>query len=560
MHPVTNIMSEERSLNFIEEIVEEDLAAGKNDGRVLTRFPPEPNGYLHIGHAKSICLNFGLAKKYNGKTNLRFDDTNPVKEDVEYVDSIKEDVKWLGFDWAEELYASDYFDKLYEFAVALIKQGMAYVDDSTSEEIAAQKGTPTEPGTGNEYRNRSVEENLQLFADMKAGKYPDGAKVLRAKIDLASPNMLLRDPLMYRIKHAHHHRTGDAWCIYPMYDFAHGQSDAIEEITHSICTLEFVPHRPLYDLFIEKLNIFPSRQYEFARLNLNYTVMSKRKLLQLVTEGHVDGWDDPRMPTISGLRRRGYTPASIREFCERIGVAKRENMIDVGLLEFCIREDLNKTAWRRMAVLDPVKLIIDNYPEGQKDVFHGENNPEVEGGDGSREFPFSRELWIERDDFMEEPTKKYFRLGVGLMVRLKNAYIIKGESFEKDADGNITAIHCSYIPESKSGNDTSGINVKGTIHWVSADHAKNAEVRLYDRLFQVEDPSNEDGDFKDYINPNSLQVLKTVYVEPDLANAKLGTPVQFMRKGYFTLDKTSTPGNLVFNRTVTLKDSWVKKG
>ncbi|MBD1385146.1 glutamine--tRNA ligase/YqeY domain fusion protein [Mucilaginibacter rigui] len=553
-------MSEERSLNFIEEIVEEDLAAGKNGGRVLTRFPPEPNGYLHIGHAKSICLNFGLAKKYNGKTNLRFDDTNPVKEDVEYVDSIKEDVKWLGFDWAEELYASDYFDKLYEFAVTLIKQGMAYVDDSTAEEIAAQKGTPTEPGKGNQYRNRSVEENLQLFADMKAGKFPDGAKVLRAKIDLASPNMLLRDPLMYRIKHAHHHRTGDAWCIYPMYDFAHGQSDAIEEITHSICTLEFVPHRPLYDLFIEKLNIFPSKQYEFARLNLNYTVMSKRKLLQLVEEGHVDGWDDPRMPTISGLRRRGYTPASIREFCERIGVAKRENMIDVGLLEFCIREDLNKTAWRRMAVLDPVKLIIDNYPEGQKDVFHGENNPEVEGGDGSREFPFSRELWIERDDFMEEPTKKYFRLGIGLMVRLKNAYIIKGESIEKDANGNITAIHCSYIPESKSGNDTSGINVKGTIHWVSADHAKTAEVRLYDRLFQVEDPSNEDGDFKDYINPNSLQVLKTVYVEPDLANAKPGTPVQFMRKGYFTLDKTSTPDNLVFNRTVTLKDSWVKKG
>jgi glutaminyl-tRNA synthetase len=526
---------------------------------VLTRFPPEPNGYLHIGHAKSICLNFGLAKKYNGKTNLRFDDTNPVKEGVEYVDSIKEDVKWLGFDWAEELYASDYFDKLYEFAVALIQKGLAYVDDSTAEEIAAQKGTPTEPGKGNEYRNRSVEENLQLFADMKASKYPDGAKVLRAKIDLASPNMLLRDPLMYRIKHAHHHRTGDAWCIYPMYDFAHGQSDAIEEITHSICTLEFVPHRPLYDLFIEKLNIFPSRQYEFARLNLNYTVMSKRKLLQLVEEGHVDGWDDPRMPTISGLRRRGYTPASIREFCERIGVAKRENMIDVGLLEFCIREDLNKTAWRRMAVLDPVKLIIDNYPEGQKDIFHGENNPEVEGGDGSREFPFSRELWIERDDFMEEPTKKYFRLGVGLMVRLKNAYIIKGESFEKDADGNITAIHCSYIPESKSGNDTSGINVKGTIHWVSADHAKTAEVRLYDRLFQVEDPSNEDGDFKDYINPNSLQVLKTVYVEPDMVNAKLGTPVQFMRKGYFTLDRNSTPDNLVFNRTVTLKDSWVKK-
>ncbi|MGY4537459.1 glutaminyl-tRNA synthetase [Mucilaginibacter sp. UYNi724] len=552
-------MSEERSLNFIEEIVEADLAAGKNDGRVLTRFPPEPNGYLHIGHAKSICLNFGLAKKYNGKTNLRFDDTNPAKEEVEYVDSIKEDVKWLGFEWAEELYASDYFDQLYELAAEMIKQGLAYVDDSTAEEIAVQKGTPTEAGVANQYRSRSIEENLQLFADMKAGKYPDGAKVLRAKLDLASTNMHLRDPLMYRIKHTHHHRTGDAWCIYPMYDFAHGQSDAIEHITHSICTVEFIPHRPLYEWFIEKLNLFPSKQYEFARLNLNYTVMSKRKLLQLVEEGHVDGWDDPRMPTISGLRRRGYTPASIREFCERIGVAKRENMIDVGLLEFCIREDLNKSAWRRMAVLDPVKLIIDNYPEGKTEIFHGENNPEAEGGDGSREFPFGRELWIERDDFMEEPTKKYFRLGIGLMVRLKSAYIIKGESIIKDAEGNITEIHCSYIPESQSGNDTSGINVKGTIHWVSADHAKSVEVRLYDRLFQVEDPGSEDGDFKDYINPNSLHVLPTVYVEPDLANAPVGTAVQFMRKGYFTLDKNSTPDNLVFNRTVTLKDGWVKK-
>jgi glutaminyl-tRNA synthetase len=411
----------------------------------------------------------------------------------------------------------------------------------------------------NEYRSRSVEENLQLFADMKAGKYPDGAKVLRAKLDLASTNMHLRDPLMYRIRHTHHHRTGDAWCIYPMYDFAHGQSDAIEEITHSICTVEFIPHRPLYDWFIEKLNLFPSKQYEFARLNLNYTVMSKRKLLQLVEENHVDGWDDPRMPTISGLRRRGYTPASIREFCERIGVAKRENMIDVGLLEFCIREDLNKTAWRRMAVLDPVKLVITNYPEGQEEIFHGENNPEVEGGDGSREFPFSKELWIERDDFMEVPTKKYFRLGIGLMVRLKSAYIIKGESVVKDAEGNITEIHCTYIPESQSGNDTSGINVKGTIHWVSVAHAKTAEVRLYDRLFQVEDPSNEEGDFKDYINPNSLHILPAVYIEPDLANAKIGTPVQFMRKGYFTLDKNSTPDKLVFNRTVTLKDGWVKK-
>jgi glutaminyl-tRNA synthetase len=552
-------MSEERSLNFLEEIVEQDIAAGKNDGRVLTRFPPEPNGYLHIGHAKSICLNFGLAQKYNGKTNLRFDDTNPVKEDIEYVDSIKEDVKWLGFEWAQELYASDYFDKLYDFAVELIKKDLAYVDDSTAEEIAAQKGTPTEPGTPNVYRSRSVEENLQLFADMKAGKYPDGAKVLRAKVDLASPNMHLRDPLMYRIKHAHHHRTGDAWCIYPMYDFAHGQSDAIENITHSICTVEFIPHRPLYEWFIEQLNLFPSKQYEFARLNLNYTVMSKRKLLQLVTDGHVDGWDDPRMPTISGLRRRGYTPASIREFCERIGVAKRENMIDVGLLEFCVREDLNKTAWRRMAVLDPVKLVIDNYPEGQTEIFSNENNPEVEGGDGSREIPFGRELWIERDDFMEVPTKKYFRLGIGLMVRLKSAYIIKGESVVKDADGNITEIHCSYIPESQSGNDTSGINVKGTIHWVSVEHAKTAEVRLYDRLFQVEDPGSEDGDFKEYINPNSLQVLPAVFIEPDLANATPGIAVQFMRKGYFTLDKNSTPDKLMFNRTVTLKDSWVKK-
>jgi glutaminyl-tRNA synthetase len=552
-------MSEERSLNFIEEIVEEDIAAGKNDGRVLTRFPPEPNGYLHIGHAKSICLNFGLAQKYNGKTNLRFDDTNPVKEDVEYVDSIKEDVKWLGFEWAEELYASDYFDKIYEFAVALIKKGLAYVDDSTAEEIAAQKGTPTEPGTPNQYRSRSVEENLQLFADMKAGKYPDGAKVLRARLDLAAPNMHLRDPLMYRIKHAHHHRTGDAWCIYPMYDFAHGQSDAIEHITHSICTLEFIPHRALYDWFIEQLGIFPSKQYEFARLNLNYTVMSKRKLLQLVTEGHVESWDDPRMPTISGLRRRGYTPASIREFCERIGVAKRENMIDVGLLEFCIREDLNKTAWRRMAVLDPIKCILTNYPEGEVETMHGENNPEAEDGDGSREFPFSRELWIEREDFMEVPPKKFFRLGVGLMVRLKNAYIIRCDDFVKDADGNVTEIHCSYLPESKSGNDTSGINVKGTIHWVSVPHAKTAEVRLYDRLFQVENPQSEDGDFKDYLNPNSLHIIQTAYIEPDLANAKPGTPVQFMRKGYFTLDKYSTADKLVFNRTVTLKDGWVKK-
>ncbi|MDO3627143.1 glutamine--tRNA ligase/YqeY domain fusion protein [Mucilaginibacter sp. BT774] len=552
-------MSEERSLNFIEEIVEEDIREGVHSGRVLTRFPPEPNGYLHIGHAKSICLNFGLAKQYGGQTNLRFDDTNPVKEDVEYVDSIKEDVRWLGFEWANELYASDYFDILYSFAMTLIRQGLAYVDDSTPEEIAAQKGTPTQPGVGNEYRNRSIEENLQLFEEMKDGKYPDGAKVLRAKVDLASPNMHMRDPIMYRIKHAHHHRTGDKWCIYPMYDFAHGQSDAIEEITHSICTLEFVPHRPLYDWFIEKLEIFPSKQYEFARLNMNYTVMSKRKLLQLVEDGHVDGWDDPRMPTISGLRRRGYTPKSIRDFCERIGVAKRENMIDLSLLEFCIREDLNKTAWRRMAVLDPIKLVITNYPEGQSEEMWGENNPEVEGGEGGRHIPFSSELWIEREDFMEEPPKKFFRLGVGLSVRLKSAYIVTCEGFDKGADGNVTTVYCKYLPESKSGHDTSGVNVKGTIHWVSVAHAKTAEVRLYDRLFQVDDPSNEDGDFKDYLNPNSLQILPNTYIEPDLANAVPGKGYQFIRKGYFTLDKNSTADKLVFNRTVTLKDGWVKK-
>ncbi|WP_428328028.1 glutamine--tRNA ligase/YqeY domain fusion protein [Mucilaginibacter sp.] len=549
-------MSEEKSLNFIEEIVEEDLASGKNGSRVLTRFPPEPNGYLHIGHAKSICLNFGLALKYGGKTNLRFDDTNPSKEETEYVDSIKADVKWLGFEWANELYASDYFDKLYDLAVILIQKGLAYVDDSSAEEIAAQKGTPTEPGTPNQYRSRSIEENLELFADMKAGKYPDGAKVLRAKLDLAAANMHLRDPLMYRIKHTHHHRTGDKWCIYPMYDFAHGQSDAIEEITHSICTLEFIPHRPLYDWFIDQLDIFPSKQYEFARLNLNYTVMSKRKLLQLVEEGHVEGWDDPRMPTISGLRRRGYTPASIRDFCERIGVAKRENMIDVSLLEFCIREDLNKTSWRRMVVLDPIKMVITSYPEGQTETMFSENNPEVEGGEGGRDIPFSRELWIEREDFMEVPPKKFFRLGVGLSVRLKSAYIVTCQSFVKDAEGNVTEIHCTHLPESKSGNDTSGLSVKGTIHWVSVPHAETAEVRMYDRLFKVENPANEDGDFKEYLNPDSLQIIPKAYIEADLAQAIPGKGYQFIRKGYFTLDKHSASDRLVFNRTVTLKDGW----
>ncbi len=552
-------MSEERSLNFLEEIIEDDIRNGKNGGRVLTRFPPEPNGYLHIGHAKSICLNFGIAAKYNGKTNLRFDDTNPTTEDVEYVDSIKKDIQWLGFKWDKELYSSDYFDQLYDFAVELIKQGLAYVEDSTAEEIAIAKGTPTEPGKPTPSRSRSVEENLQLFEEMKAGKYPDGAMVLRAKIDLASPNMHLRDPLMYRIKHAHHHRTGDSWCIYPMYDFAHGQSDSIEEITHSICTLEFVPHRPLYEWFIHKLNNFPSKQYEFARLNMNYTVMSKRKLLQLVNEKHVNGWDDPRMPTISGLRRRGYTPLSIRNFSERIGIARRENLIDLSLLEFCIREDLNKSAWRRMVVLDPLKLIISNYPKDQTEQMHGENNPEVEGGDGSRIIPFSSELWIERDDFMEEPSKKYFRLGPGLMVRLKHAYIVRCDNFVKDESGRVTEVHCTYVPESRSGNDTSGIHVKGTIHWVCAKAAETAEVRLYDRLFRVEDPSSEDGDFKEYINPDSLTVINKAFIEPDLLNAEAGRGYQFIRKGYFSLDSDSASGEPVFNRTVTLKDTWAKE-
>lgn len=551
-------MSEERTLNFLEQIIEDDIANGVNGGRVLTRFPPEPNGYLHIGHAKSICLNFGLAQKYNGQTNLRFDDTNPVTEDTEYVDSIKADIQWLGFQWAQELYASDYFEQIYNFAVQLIKKGLAYVDDSTPEEIAISKGTPTEPGKGTPYRNRNIEENLDLFERMRKGEFKDGEKVLRAKIDLASPNMHMRDPIMYRIKHAHHHRTGDKWCIYPMYDFAHGQSDSIENITHSVCTLEFIPHRPLYNWFIEQLNIFPSRQYEFARLNLTYTVMSKRKLLQLVNEKHVSGWDDPRMPTISGLRRRGYTPASIRAFCERIGIQKRDNMIDVSLLEFCIREELNKTANRVMAVLDPVKLVITNYPADQVEEMTAENNPEDPNA-GTRTLPFSNTLYIEREDFMEVPPKKFFRLGPGLVVRLKNAYIIKGESFEKDADGNITTIYATYFPESKSGGDTTGLNVKGTIHWVSAAHAATAEVRLYDRLFKTEDPGNEEGDFKSYINPDSLQVISKAYIEPGLLKAEPGERFQFLRKGYFCVDTDSTADKVIFNRTVTLKDTWAKE-
>ena len=552
------MLHEDKPLNFIEEIIEDDLRKGTHDGRVLTRFPPEPNGYLHIGHAKSICLNFGLAQKYNGKTNLRFDDTNPVTEDTEYVDSIKQDIQWLGFQWAEELYTSDYFETLYDYAVDLIKKGLAYVDDSSSEQIAATKGTPTEPGVPNVYRDRSIDENLKLFQEMRDGQYKDGEKVLRAKIDLASPNMHMRDPLLYRIKHAHHHRTGDKWCVYPMYDFAHGQSDSIEKITHSICTLEFIPHRPLYDWLIEKLEIFPSHQYEFARLNMTYTVMSKRKLLQLVNEQYVESWDDPRMPTISGLRRRGYTPASIRNFCERIGVQKRENMIDVGLLEFCIREDLNASAWRRMAVLDPIKLVITNYPEGQIEELVGENNPEVEDGEGSRVIPFSKELWIERNDFIEEPPKKFFRLGPGLSVRLKHAYIVQCHDFVKDENGQVKEIHCTYVPNSKSGEDTSGLKVKGTIHWVSAPHAKEAEVRLYDRLFNDENPAAAE-DFKASINPDSLEIIRKAYIEPDLGNAEPGRGYQFIRLGYFTLDTKSKDDHLIFNRTVTLKDSWAKE-
>jgi len=550
-------MSEERSLNFIEEIIENDLNSGKYK-TLVTRFPPEPNGYLHIGHAKAICLNFGLTKKYGGYTNLRFDDTNPVTEKTEYVDSQQEDIKWLGFEWKNELYTSDYFDALYNFAVTLIEKGLAYVDHSTADEIAALKGTPTEPGSDSAYRSRTKEENLDLFARMKAGEFEDGACILRAKIDMASPNMLMRDPIIYRIKHAEHHRTGNKWCIYPMYDFAHGQSDSIEEITHSICTLEYVSHRELYDWFIAQLNIFPSHQYEFARLNLTYTVMSKRKLLQLVNEGVVNGWNDPRMPTISGLRRRGYTPESIREFCERIGIAKRENLIELSLLEFCVREHLNKTANRVMAVLDPIKLVITNYPEGKSEILIGENNPEAEDKGGSREIPFSNELWIEREDFMEEPAKKWFRLAPGAMVRLKHAYIVKCEDFVKDADGNVTEIHCTYIPESKSGEDTSEIHVKGTIHWVSTAHAKTAEIRVYDRLFSVESPDSEEGDFKDYLNPDSMKVLKQVYIEPYLANADLDSRYQFIRKGYYCLDKDSTAENLVFNQTVGLKDAWAK--
>jgi glutaminyl-tRNA synthetase len=558
---MNNTEEKSRSLNFIEAIIKEDLKNGKNDGRIHTRFPPEPNGYLHIGHAKSICLNFGLAVKYGGKCNLRFDDTNPVTEDVEYVDSIKEDIRWLGFDWEDrEYYASDYFQKLYEFALKLIKDGKAYVDDQSVEAISELRGTLTQPGTESPCRNRSIKENLDLFERMKNGEFPDGSHVLRAKIDMASPNMHMRDPVIYRIKHASHHRTGDKWCIYPMYDFAHGQSDYFEGITHSICTLEFEVHRPLYDWLVDELKEgdYRPRQIEFARLNLNYTIMSKRKLLQLVKNGHVRGWDDPRMPTICGLRRRGYTPESIRYFADKVGLAKRDNIIDVALLEFSIREDLNRRASRVMAVTRPLKVIITNYPDDNVEWMETINNPEDESM-GKRAIPFSREIYIEQDDFMENPPKQFFRLSTGNEVRLKSAYIIKCEKVIKDNKGNITELHCTYDPETRSGGPKSSRKVKSTIHWVSAKHAIHAEIRLYDRLFNKEDPDvvEEGQDFISNLNPDSLNVLNG-FVEPSLREASSLDKFQFQRIGYFCVDPDSTSKKLVFNRTVSLKDTWAK--
>ena len=556
--------NETKSLNFIQQIIEEDLKNNVNDGRVHTRFPPEPNGYLHIGHAKAICLNFSLAQQYQGKCNLRFDDTNPVKEDTEYVDSIMEDIKWLGFKWdGDPYYTSDYFEQLYDWAVKLINDGKAYVDDQSAAVIAEQKGTPTKPGTASPFRSRSVEENLDLFARMRAGEFKDGEKVLRAKIDMASPNMHLRDPLMYRIMHAHHHRTGDAWCIYPMYDYAHGESDYLEGITHSICTLEFEVHRPLYEWFVSNITDteYQPKQREFARLNLSYTIMSKRKLLQLVNEKHVSGWDDPRMPTISGLRRRGYTPNSIKNFADTIGVAKRNNVIDVAVLEHCVREDLNKIAPRVMAVLNPVKLVLTNYPEGQEELLNIENNPE-DPESGSREIPFSKELYIEREDFMEDAPKKFFRMTPGREVRLKAGFIIMCEKAVKDANGNITEIHATYDPLSKSGSgsEESKRKVKGTLHWVSAKHAAKAEVRIYDRLFNDEAPdSHKEKDFLEFINKDSLQILDNCFVEPSLIDSKAEDHFQFQRLGYFSTDKDSSSEKLIFNRTVSLKDSFSKK-
>lgn len=551
--------TERETLNFIEEIVAGDLKSGKHKS-ITTRFPPEPNGYLHIGHAKSICLNFGIAKKYGGKTNLRFDDTNPVKEDTEYVDSIKEDIKWLGFQWAEEHYASDYFEQLYQWACDLIKKGLAYVDDQSLEEIRENRGTVQTPGKNSPYRDRSVEENLDLFERMRNGEFSDGSKTLRAKIDMAHPNMHMRDPIMYRILHTSHHRTGDKWAIYPMYDYAHGESDSIEKITHSICTLEFDIHRPLYDWFIAQLGIFPSHQYEFARLNLNYTVMSKRKLLQLVKENHVNGWDDPRMPTICGLRRRGYTPESIRNFCEDIGVAKRDNIIDYTRLENALRDDLNKKAQRVMVVLNPVKLIIDNYPAGKSETLQAINNPEDETA-GTREVSFSKELYIERDDFMENPPKKYFRMTPGQEVRLRYAYIVRCTGVDKDENGEITAIHCTYDENSRGGNPSDGRKIKGTIHWVDANKHCNAEVRLFDRLFRSESPDKvEEGhSFLENLNPDSLKVLNDCKAETFLSSAQSLDKYQFERLGYFSVDYDSTAEHLVFNRACTLKDSWSKK-
>ncbi|WP_281238392.1 glutamine--tRNA ligase/YqeY domain fusion protein [Flavobacterium praedii] len=555
--------SEEKSLHFIEQIIEDSLTNGFPQDKLRFRFPPEPNGYLHIGHAKSICLNFGLGLKYNAPVNLRFDDTNPAKEEQEYVDAIKEDLKWLGFNWTEELYSSDYFQQLYDWAVTMIKNGKAYVDSQSSEDMAIQKGTPTQPGVDGPFRNRSIEENLTLFEGMKNGDYPEGSHVLRAKIDMASTNMLMRDPLMYRILHRHHHRTGNEWNIYPMYDYAHGESDYIEQISHSICTLEFVMHRELYDWFLDQIydqNKVRPHQYEFARLNLNYTVMSKRKLLQLVQENIVNGWDDPRMPTISGLRRRGYTAASIRKFCEVIGVAKRENIIDVSLLDFCLREDLNKTAPRVMAVLDPVKVIITNYPVGVEEWLEAENNQEDESA-GFRKVPFSRELYIERDDFLEVAPAKFFRLSIGNEVRLKNGYIIKGEHVIKDSKGLITEIHVTYDEDSRSGSgsEASQRKVAGTLHWVAVSTAVEVEVRLYDRLFIDEAPdSHKEKSFLEFMNPSSLQIVKG-FVEPSLLHANIGTHFQFQRLGYFVVDKDTIDSNLVFNKTVGLKDTWEEK-
>jgi glutaminyl-tRNA synthetase len=549
------------SLNFIEHMIEADLKSGKHTS-IITRFPPEPNGYLHIGHAKSICLNFGLAKKYNGKCNLRFDDTNPEKEEVEYVDSIKENVKWLGFDWDDrEFYASDYFEQLFGFAIKLIEKGTAYVDDLSQEEFAAIKGTPTSPGKHSPFRERSVEDNLTLFQEMRAGKYKNGERVLRAKIDMSSPNMHMRDPILYRIKHMPHHRTGDAWCIYPTYDFAHGQSDSIEKITHSLCTLEFEVHRPLYNWCIQELEIFPSQQTEFARLNLSYTIVSKRNLRELVENNFVSGWDDPRMPTISGIKRRGYTPASIRKFAESVGVARRNGLTDVALLEHAVREDLNKISDRVFGILDPLKLVITNWPEDKVEMMEAVNNPEDENS-GSRTMPFTRELWIDQSDFMENPPspKKWYRLGPDREVRLKFGYIIKCTGYKKDADGNITEVHAEYDPETKSGEDFSGKKVKGTLGWVSAsDCVSNVEIRLYDRLFKTENLNDIDDDFKNHINPDSLTINTSAILESSLKQAKVGDVVQFERIGYFRVDEDSTPDKLVFNRTITLRDNWSKE-